>query len=128
MMDSQIGSIDVQQIQRDDQTMGPLERVARLPPRWHKLPKSKCKIPTELLFSVNTGKRGCSSVRFSHNGYFLACAEINNSQDNHYISISEVTINKYVYRCQEHVNKQHMLSGIEWSTYDGIHRPFTNDL
>jgi jouberin len=72
--------------------MGPLQRVAQLPPRWQKLPNAKCKVPTELLLSLNTSERGCSSIRFSHNGYFLACAEVNKLQENNLISIFEVNL------------------------------------
>lgn len=76
-----------------DELMSPLDRVAQLPPRWQKLPNTKCKIPTESLFSVKSGERGCSSIRFSHNGYFLACAEVSKPQQNHLITIAEVTTN-----------------------------------
>jgi len=72
--------------------MGPLQRAAQLPPRWQKLPNAKCKVPTELLLSLNTSERGCSSIRFSHNGYFLACAEVNKLQENNLISIFEVNL------------------------------------
>ena len=69
--------------------MGPLQRVEQLPPRWQKFSNSKCKIPTEPLISLKTSDRGCSSIRFSHNGYFLAYAEVSKSQNN-VISIAEV--------------------------------------
>ena len=69
--------------------MGPLQRVEQLPPRWQKFSNSKCKIPTEPLISLKTSDRGCSSIRFSHNGYFLAYAEVSKSQNN-VISISQV--------------------------------------
>jgi hypothetical protein len=72
--------------------MGPLQRVAQLPPRWQKLPNAKCKVPSELLLSLNTSERGCSSIRFSHNGYFLACAEVNKLQENNLISVFEVSL------------------------------------
>lgn len=72
--------------------MGPLDRVAQMPPRWQKLTNSKCKIPTELSLSLNAGERGCSAVRFSHNGYFLACAEVSKAQQNHLITIYEVCL------------------------------------
>ena len=75
----------------NNETMGPLQRVAQLPPRWQKLPNSKCKIPTESLLSLNTSERGCSAIRFSHNGYFLACAEVNKLQENNLISVFEVS-------------------------------------
>ncbi len=81
---------DSQQTELTNHLIGPLQRVAQLPPRWQKLPNSKCKIPTELLLSLNTSERGCSSTRFSHNGYFLACAEVNKLQQNNLISIFEV--------------------------------------
>lgn len=71
-------------------TIGPLQRVAQLPPRWHKLPNSKCKIPKEQILTLNTSERGCSSIRFSNNGYFLACAEVSKVQENNLISIYEV--------------------------------------
>ena len=81
---------DTEQPDVNNQTMGPLQRVAQLPPRWQKLPNSKCKIPSEPLLSLNTSERGCSSIRFSHNGYFLACADVNRSEKNNLISIFEV--------------------------------------
>lgn len=71
--------------------MGPLQRVAQLPPRWQKLPNAKCKVPKELLLSLNTSERGCSVTRFSHNGYFLACAEVNKLQENNLITVFEVS-------------------------------------
>jgi len=86
---------DSQQTEINNNIIGPLQRVAQLPPRWQKLPNSKCKIPTELLLSLNTSERGCSSTRFSHNGYFLACAEVNKSQENNLISIFEV--NQFIF-------------------------------
>ena len=70
----------------------PLERVERLPKPWQKFPNSKCKVPSEFLFALNSGERGCSSIRFSHNGFFLACAEVNKAQENHRITIFEVSI------------------------------------
>jgi hypothetical protein len=76
----------------NNQIIGPLQRVAQLPPRWQKLPNSKCKIPTEPLLSLNTSERGCSTIRFSHNGYFLACGEVNKLQQNNLISIFEVNL------------------------------------
>lgn len=89
--DSTTGRLtDIQQHESKPSAIGPLERVARMPPPWQKLPNSKCKIPSESLISLNTGERGCSSIRFSHNGYFLACAEVNKSQQNNLISIYEV--------------------------------------
>lgn len=81
---------ETQQTEINHNAIGPLQRVAQLPPRWQKLPNSKCKIPTELLLSLSTSERGCSSIRFSHNGYFLACAEVNKLQQNNLISIYEV--------------------------------------
>ncbi len=79
-------------METNNHLIGPLQRVAQLPPRWQKLPNAKCKVPTELLLSLNTSERGCSSIRFSHNGYFLACAEVNKSQENNLISIVEVIL------------------------------------
>jgi len=67
-----------------------LERIAQLPPRWQKLPNSKCKTPTEHLLSLNTSERGCSAVRFAHNGYFIACAEVNKVHENNLITVYEV--------------------------------------
>ncbi|CAF4851274.1 unnamed protein product, partial [Rotaria sp. Silwood1] len=90
LLDPSNHPIDSQPTDRINQTMGPLQRVALLPPRWQKFPNSKCKIPTELLLSLNTSERGCSSIRFSHNGYFLACAEVNKLQQNNLISIFEI--------------------------------------
>jgi len=83
---------ETQQIDLNNQIIGPLQRVAQLPPRWQKLPNSKCKIPTESLLALNTSERGCSAIRFSHNGYFLACAEVNKLQQNNLISIFEVNL------------------------------------
>ena len=81
---------DTQQMDLKNETMGPLQRVAQLPPRWQKLPNSKCKVPTESLLSLNTSERGCSAIRFSHNGHFLACAEVNKPHENNLVSIFEV--------------------------------------
>ena len=83
---------ETQQMELNNQIIGPLQRVAQLPPRWQKLPNSKCKIPTESLLSLNTSERGCSAIRYSHNGYFLACAEVNKLQQNNLISIFEVNL------------------------------------
>lgn len=81
---------ETQQMDLNNQIIRPLQRVAQLPPRWQKLPNSKCKIPTESLLSLSTSERGCSSIRFSHNGYFLACADVNKLHQNNLISIFEV--------------------------------------
>lgn len=83
---------DGQQGEGASHAMGPLQRVAQLPPRWQKLPNAKCKVPKELLLSLNTSERGCSATRFSHNGYFLACAEVNKLQENNLISVVEVDL------------------------------------
>ena len=82
---------DRQQGESANHTMSPLQRVAQMPPRWQKLPNAKCKVPKELLLSLNTSERGCSVTRFSHNGYFLACAEVNKLQENNLISVFEVS-------------------------------------
>lgn len=83
---------DGQQGESASHTMSPLRRVAQLPPRWQKLPNAKCKVPKELLLSLNTSERGCSVTRFSNNGYFLACAEVNKLQENNLISVFEVNL------------------------------------
>ena len=109
-------------MEMNNQAVGPLQRVAQLPPPWQKLPNSKCKIPTEALLSLNTSERGCSSVRFSHNGFFLACAEVNKLQQNNLITIFEVNL---IY-----------FGGLKtffdldstWPTCRCIYRTFTNDL
>ncbi|CAF0859168.1 unnamed protein product [Rotaria sordida] len=106
---------DNQLTAKNNQIMGPLQRVAQLPPRWQKLPNSKCKIPTELLLSLNTSERGCSSIRFSHNGYFLACAEVNKLQQNNLISIFEIPHDQRVTVFMGHLQ---MIYDLDWSRTD----------
>lgn len=90
LRDSNAQLSDSQAVDQNNQLIGPLERVAQLPPRWNKFPNSKAKVPTEASLFIKSGERGCSSIRFSHNGYFLACAEVSKSQENHLIQIYEV--------------------------------------
>ncbi|CAF3764743.1 unnamed protein product [Rotaria socialis] len=95
--------------------MGPLQRVLQKPPRWHKLSSSKCKIPTEQILALNTSERGCSSIRFSHNGYFIACAEVNKLQQNNLISIYEIPHDRRVAIFIGHLQ---MIYDMDWSRTD----------
>ncbi|CAF1425836.1 unnamed protein product [Adineta steineri] len=106
---------DSQQMDLNNETMGPLQRVAQIPPQWKKLPNSKCKIPTESLLSLNTSERGCSSIRFSHNGHFLACAEVNKAQENNIISIFEIMHGRRVALFTGHLQ---MIYDLDWSRTD----------
>ncbi|CAF3431313.1 unnamed protein product [Rotaria sp. Silwood1] len=115
LLDPSNHPIDSQPTDRINQTMGPLQRVALLPPRWQKFPNSKCKIPTELLLSLNTSERGCSSIRFSHNGYFLACAEVNKLQQNNLISIFEIPHDQ---RVTVFIGHLQMIYDLDWSRTD----------
>ncbi|UJR37055.1 hypothetical protein I4U23_029760 [Adineta vaga] len=106
---------ETQQMDLNNEMMGPLQRVAQLPPRWQKLPNSKCKIPTESLLSLNTSDRGCSAIRFSHNGYFLACAEVNKLQQNNLISVFEIPRGQRVAVFTGHLQ---MIYDLDWSRSD----------
>ena len=106
-------------------SMGPLQRVAQLPPRWQKLPNAKCKVPKELLLSLNTSERGCSATRFSHNGYFLACAEVNKLQENNLISVFEVNLYIRIDFIEASIS---FPADSTWTTCHGIYGPFANDL
>ncbi|CAF1634662.1 unnamed protein product, partial [Adineta ricciae] len=106
---------ETQQMDLNNETMGPLQRVAQLPPRWQKLPNSKCKIPTESLLSLNTSERGCSAIRFSHNGYFLACAEVHKLQENNLISVFEIPRGQRVAVFSGHLQ---MIYDLDWTRSD----------
>ncbi|CAF1274494.1 unnamed protein product [Didymodactylos carnosus] len=94
---------------------GPLQRVAQLPQRWQKLPNSKCKIPLESLLSLKGSERGCSTIRFSHNGYFIACAEVSKPQDNNFITIYELPRGQRVTIFSGHLQ---LIYHIDWSRSD----------
>ncbi|CAF2659041.1 unnamed protein product [Rotaria sp. Silwood2] len=115
LMGSPVNPSDSQSPGITNKKLGPLQRIAQLPPRWQKLPNSKCKIPTEPLLSLNTSERGCSSIRFSHNGYFLACAEVNKLQQNNLISIFEIPHDQRVIVFTGHLQ---MIYDLDWSRSD----------
>ena len=40
---------------------------------WTRLAGQPCRIPNDLLLSLQSGKNGCYAIRFSRNGSFIAC-------------------------------------------------------
>jgi jouberin len=43
---------------------------------WSRLAGQPCRIPNELFLSLPSGRNGCYSIRFSHNGSFIACGTV----------------------------------------------------
>lgn len=90
LIDRHNKSADNAQLELKERKTRPLDYVSKLVPPWHKFPNSRCKIPKELMFSASAGERGCSSIRFSHNGFFIACAELNREHENQPIAVYKV--------------------------------------
>lgn len=72
------GSMSFQNLRDALDPGGREERLAALaasrPEQWSRLPGQLCKVPNKLGLSLQTGARGCSAVRFSHEGSRVACA------------------------------------------------------